>query len=99
MASLLGGLGDRFPQENNNFLLKAPPLAAGSFYGTAVLLFIRLLACVDRGGAIAQHALDQPGQLMRCRRHRLRGAQPRSHPTVRGPQSAVTLDEALGRQP
>ena len=32
MASLLGGLGDRFPQENNSFLVKAPPLAAGIFY-------------------------------------------------------------------
>src|SRR5947208_1930587 len=31
MASLLGGLGDRFPQHNRDLPSKAPPLAAGIF--------------------------------------------------------------------
>jgi len=31
MASLLGGLGDRFPQHNRHVPFKAPPLAAGIF--------------------------------------------------------------------
>src|SRR6266568_4489329 len=31
MASLLGGLGDRFPQHDRDLPSKAPPLAAGIF--------------------------------------------------------------------
>src|SRR6266536_3921809 len=31
MASLLGGLGDRFPQHDRDLPSKAPPLAAGNF--------------------------------------------------------------------
>ena len=40
----------------------------------AILLFVRLLSRVNIGGAIPQHAVDQPSQLMRRRRNRLRCA-------------------------
>ena len=50
----------------------------------AILLFIRLLARVHVGRTIPQHALDQPGQLMRGRRNRFGRAQPSPHPTVIG---------------
>ncbi len=50
-----------------------------------ILLFIRLLARVNVGGAIPQQALDQPRQLMRRRRHRFGRPQPSPHPSVIGP--------------
>jgi hypothetical protein len=56
-----------------------------------IFLFIRLLPRVNVGRTIPQHALDQPGQLMRGRRDRLGGAQPRPHPTLIGSQGAMTI--------
>src|SRR6266542_4095349 len=44
MASLLGGLGDRFPQHDRDLPSKAPPLAAGIFTLTAPLLFFLVVA-------------------------------------------------------
>src|SRR6266540_6648838 len=48
MASLLGGLGDRFPQHDRDLPSKAPPLAAGIF---TVALHIH-------GDLLQQHAYD-----------------------------------------
>src|SRR5437016_8742334 len=65
----------------------------------AILLFVRLLSRVNISGAIPQHAVDQPGQLMSRRRDRFGCPEPGPHPTVIGPQGAVAMDQALGRQP
>jgi hypothetical protein len=74
------------------------PLQLGQ-HPVTVWLCIGRLSCIHIGRARAHHALDSPCTLLRRRRPRLRCAQPRSQPTIRGPQGAVTLDEALGRQP
>ncbi len=65
----------------------------------AILLCIRLLSRVHVGRTIPQHALDEPGQRMRGRRHRFGCPEPGPHPTVIGPQGTVTVGDALGRQP
>jgi len=57
-----------------------------------VLLFINLLARIHRGRTIAQHALDEPRQLLGGRCHRLGCAQPRAHATIIGPQGTMTID-------
>src|SRR2546426_10707395 len=41
MASLLGGLGDRFPQHNRDLPSKAPPLAAGVFSIAAFYVLVQ----------------------------------------------------------
>jgi hypothetical protein len=64
-----------------------------------ILVCIRLLARVHVGRAIPQHALDQPGQLLRGRRHRFGGPEPGPAPTGIGPQGPGTVGAALGRQP
>jgi hypothetical protein len=68
-------------------------------HSVTILLLICLLTCVDVSGAITQHALDQSGQLMCGRRHRLGCAQPRPHPTGIRSQGTVTVGQALGCQP
>jgi hypothetical protein len=65
----------------------------------AILLFIRLLARVHVGRPRPHHALDEPGQLMRGRRHRFWCPEPGPHPTLIGPQGTVTVGDAWGRQP
>src|SRR6516164_4858625 len=65
----------------------------------AILLFIRLLSRVNVGRTIPQHAIDEPGQLMRRRRNRFGCPEPGPPPTVIGPQGTVTVGDALGRQP
>ena len=64
-----------------------------------ILLFIRLLSRVNVGRPISQHPVDQPGQRMRRRRHRLGCPEPGPSPTVRGPEGTVTVGDALGCQP
>src|SRR6266498_5681273 len=57
MASLLGGLGDRFPQHDRDLPSKAPPLAAGIFTKDGMKLggFIPVfLEGVPTGGAARQ---------------------------------------------
>ncbi len=48
MASLLGGLGDRFPQHDRDLPSKAPPLAAGIFITAARPRAPPLAACARR---------------------------------------------------
>ncbi len=47
-----------------------------------ILVFIRLLSRIHVGRTIPQHALDQPSQLMRGRRHRFGRPEPYPYPTV-----------------
>ena len=65
----------------------------------AILLFIRLLARVHVGWTLSQHAIDEPGQLLRGRRHRFGCPKPCPYPTVIGAQGTVAVGDALGRQP
>lgn len=58
---------------------------------STILLFIRLLARVNVICPITQHALDQPGQLMRGRRNRFGRPQPGPHPTVIGTQGTMAV--------
>ena len=64
-----------------------------------IFLFIRLLSRVHVGRPISQPTVDQPGQLMRRRRHRFGGPEPGPPPTVIGPSGPVTVGDALGGQP
>ena len=67
-------------------------------YPISILLFICLLARINVGRTIAQHAIEQPSQLMRSRRHRFGCPESYPYPTVIGTQGTVTIGDALGRQ-
>src|SRR5215510_6767877 len=58
----------------------------------AILLFVRLLSCVNVCRTIPQHAVDQPSQLMRGRRHRFGCPEPVSPPTPTAPQGYTSPD-------
>src|SRR6266498_92908 len=54
MASLLGGLGDRFPQHDRDLPSKAPPLAAGIFT-SPICASLYYIARAGHGVGACQH--------------------------------------------
>lgn len=63
----------------------------------AVLVLIGIETLLDRGAAMFSQAVDQPGELVRCRRDGLGGAQAAPQPPKEGPQGrARVVDRACG---
>ena len=56
-----------------------------------IFLFIRLLSRINVRCPIPQHAIDQPGQLMRGRRNRFGCPEPGPYPTVIAPKALWLL--------
>src|SRR5215469_1305619 len=59
---------------------------------------VLLLTLPHVGQSVLERQIHDPRQLMRRRRQRRRGAQPRFHPTQKGPQRSLAPVQAVGRQ-